>query len=123
MDDGWDRFRALASAAFADAGAGPDRVHADDALRPAMAWAVPGAWVEVAAQPQLCGACGKELLALLRLRRQWQRLGPVSGGDEAAGLRRRAGVVRPAGDIGAALLVAQSAALSQPRAVRSSWKA
>src|SRR5262249_45448182 len=92
-----------------------------------MAWSVSGAWIVLAAEPIVGGACGAAVLALLWLRRRRQRAGSVPGRDEVAGLPRSVGAMRAAAQAGAVadagVVDTKSSALSQPRCVRPSWKA
>jgi len=66
-----------------------------------MAWSVSGAWIVLAAEPIVGGACGAAVLALLSLRRRRERAGSVPGGDEVAGLPRSIGALCPAAQAGA----------------------
>jgi len=94
-------FHPTAGAGDVGRGPGPGRLPGGDTTRPAMAWSVSGAWIVLAAEPIVGGACGAAVLALLWLRRRRQRVGSVPSGDEVAGLPRSVGALCAAAKAGA----------------------
>ena len=78
------------------------RLHADQPSRPATARPVSGASLAAAGEPLVRGPSGQGRLALLRLRRRRQCVGPLGGVDRRAGVRGGCRSVCAAGPGGAA---------------------